>query len=61
MLARGERKYASCIVRQGQHNEQRPGDDFCFGRYVVGENTQLKGRMRRSFVLYAFPLQPQLG
>ena len=27
------------------------GDDFYLGRYVVGENTQLKGRMRRSFVL----------
>jgi hypothetical protein len=26
------------------------GDDFCLGRYVVGENTQLKGRMRSSFV-----------
>jgi hypothetical protein len=26
------------------------GDDFCLGRYAVRENTQLKGRMRSSFV-----------
>jgi hypothetical protein len=27
MLARGEKKYASCNLRQGEHNEQRAGSN----------------------------------
>jgi hypothetical protein len=30
-------------------------------RQIAGDNTQLKGRIRRSRVLDAFPCQPQLG
>jgi hypothetical protein len=32
-----------------------------FAAYVTGESIQLKGRIRSSFVLDAFPCHPQLG
>ena len=49
-------RYRNEIRRQAVERMNARGN-----RYVAGESIQLKGRIRTSFVLDAFPCQPQLA
>jgi hypothetical protein len=59
------------VTVRGRLERLEPDSDLCDNMpeaiprrvpgQVAGDNTQLKGRIRSSFALHAFPCQPQRG